>query len=94
MPVSLQVKLLRALQERVVIKVGDSKPERCDIRVVAATRRNLEERIRSNEFRVRERCGGSGGCAVTTARVGGGWRTRLQWTGEDRPRRGRWHLPA
>jgi transcriptional regulator with GAF, ATPase, and Fis domain len=51
MPVSLQVKLLRALQERVVVKVGDSKPERCDIRVVAATHRNLEERIRSNEFR-------------------------------------------
>jgi transcriptional regulator with GAF, ATPase, and Fis domain len=51
MPVSLQVKLLRALQERIVIKVGDSKPERCDIRVVAATHRNLEERIRSNEFR-------------------------------------------
>ncbi|HEY6882374.1 MAG TPA: sigma-54-dependent Fis family transcriptional regulator, partial [Polyangiales bacterium] len=51
MPVSLQVKLLRALQERVVTKVGDGKPERCDIRVVAATHRNLEERIRSNEFR-------------------------------------------
>ncbi|HTU62897.1 MAG TPA: sigma 54-interacting transcriptional regulator, partial [Polyangiales bacterium] len=51
MPVSLQVKLLRALQERIVIKVGDSKPERCDIRVVAATHRNLEERIRTGEFR-------------------------------------------
>ena len=51
MPVALQVKLLRALQERVVVKVGDSKPERCDIRVVAATHRNLEERIRSGEFR-------------------------------------------
>jgi transcriptional regulator with GAF, ATPase, and Fis domain len=51
MPVTLQVKLLRALQERVVIKVGDSKPERCDIRVVAATHRNLEERIRTGEFR-------------------------------------------
>jgi transcriptional regulator with GAF, ATPase, and Fis domain len=51
MPVSLQVKLLRALQERVVTKVGDSKPERCDIRVVAATHRNLDERIKSGEFR-------------------------------------------
>jgi transcriptional regulator with GAF, ATPase, and Fis domain len=51
MPVSLQVKLLRALQERVVTKVGDSKAERCDIRVVAATHRNLEERIKSGEFR-------------------------------------------
>jgi transcriptional regulator with GAF, ATPase, and Fis domain len=51
MPISLQVKLLRALQERVVVKVGDSKPERCDIRVVAATHRNLDERIKSGEFR-------------------------------------------
>jgi transcriptional regulator with GAF, ATPase, and Fis domain len=51
MPVSLQVKLLRALQERVVTKVGDSKSERCDIRVVAATHRDLEERIRTGEFR-------------------------------------------
>jgi transcriptional regulator with GAF, ATPase, and Fis domain len=51
MSVGLQVKLLRALQERTVTKVGDTKPERCDIRVVAATHRNLEERIRSGEFR-------------------------------------------
>jgi transcriptional regulator with GAF, ATPase, and Fis domain len=51
MPISLQVKLLRALQERIVVKVGDSKPERCDIRVVAATHRNLDERIKSGEFR-------------------------------------------
>jgi transcriptional regulator with GAF, ATPase, and Fis domain len=51
MPPSLQVKLLRALQERVVVKVGDAKSERVDIRVVAATHRDLEERIRTNEFR-------------------------------------------
>ena len=48
---TLQVKLLRALQERVVFKVGDSKPERCDIRVVAATNRDLDERIKTGEFR-------------------------------------------
>jgi transcriptional regulator with GAF, ATPase, and Fis domain len=47
----LQVKLLRALQERVVYRVGDSKPERCDIRVVAATNRNLEEMIVTGDFR-------------------------------------------
>jgi transcriptional regulator with GAF, ATPase, and Fis domain len=51
MPVALQVKLLRALQEREVVKVGDGKPERVDIRVVAATHRNLEERIAAGEFR-------------------------------------------
>ncbi len=51
LPLNLQVKLLRALQERVVFKVGDSKPEKVDIRVVAATNRNLEEEIRNNNFR-------------------------------------------
>ncbi len=48
---SLQVKLLRALQERVVTKVGDSKPERVDIRVIAATHRDLEEEIHKGGFR-------------------------------------------
>src|SRR5690606_7163679 len=47
----LQVKLLRALQERVVYRVGDSKPEKCDIRVIAATNRNLEEMVSVGEFR-------------------------------------------
>lgn len=47
----LQVKLLRAIQERVVYRVGDSRPEKCDIRIVAATNRELEEMIRSGEFR-------------------------------------------
>jgi len=51
LPLNLQVKLLRALQERVVFKVGDSKPEKVDIRIVAATNRNLEEEIRNNNFR-------------------------------------------
>jgi transcriptional regulator with GAF, ATPase, and Fis domain len=51
LPLSLQVKLLRALQERVVTKVGDSKPERVDIRVIAATNRDLEEEIKKGNFR-------------------------------------------
>ncbi len=51
LPLSLQVKLLRALQERVVTKVGDSKPEKVDIRVLAATNRELEEEIRKGTFR-------------------------------------------
>ncbi len=51
LPLNLQVKLLRALQERIVFRVGDSKPEKVDIRIVAATNRNLEEEIRSGNFR-------------------------------------------
>ncbi len=51
LPLNLQVKLLRALQERVVIRVGDSRPEKVDIRVVAATNRNLEDEIREGRFR-------------------------------------------
>jgi transcriptional regulator with GAF, ATPase, and Fis domain len=51
LPLNLQVKLLRALQERVVFRVGDSKPEKVDIRVVAATNRVLEDEIRAGRFR-------------------------------------------
>ncbi len=47
----LQVKLLRALQERMVFRVGDSRPEKLDIRIVAATNRNLEEMITTGAFR-------------------------------------------
>jgi transcriptional regulator with GAF, ATPase, and Fis domain len=47
----LQVKLLRALQEKVVCRVGDSRPEKCDIRIVAATNRSLDEMIKTGEFR-------------------------------------------
>jgi transcriptional regulator with GAF, ATPase, and Fis domain len=51
LPLNLQVKLLRALQERIVVRVGDSKPEKVDIRVVAATNRVLEDEIRTGRFR-------------------------------------------
>ena len=51
MPISLQVKILRALQEKVVTKVGDTKPETVDIRVVAATNRDLEAEIVAGNFR-------------------------------------------
>jgi len=51
MPPALQVKLLRALQDRAVVKVGDSRPEPVDIRVVAATNKVLEEEVRRGAFR-------------------------------------------
>jgi transcriptional regulator with GAF, ATPase, and Fis domain len=51
MPLHLQVKILRALQERQVTKVGDAKSEAVDIRVVAATHRNLEQMVKEGTFR-------------------------------------------
>ncbi|HEX4419714.1 MAG TPA: sigma 54-interacting transcriptional regulator [Kofleriaceae bacterium] len=51
MPIELQVKILRALQERVVYKVGDTRPETCDIRILAATNRDLEKEIAQGRFR-------------------------------------------
>jgi len=51
LPLALQVKLLRALQEKTVIKVGDTKPERVDIRIVAATNRDLEAEMLAGNFR-------------------------------------------
>src|SRR5690606_35333019 len=45
LPPPLQVKLLRALQERSVTRVGDSRTEKLDIRVLSATNRNLEDMI-------------------------------------------------
>jgi transcriptional regulator with GAF, ATPase, and Fis domain len=51
MPPLLQTKLLRALQERAVTKVGDTRAEPVDLRVVAATNRVLEEEIKRGAFR-------------------------------------------
>lgn len=51
MPLSMQVKLLRVLQERTFERVGSNKTIQCDVRIVAATHRNLEEEIRNNRFR-------------------------------------------
>ena len=51
MPIELQVKILRALQERVVYRVGDTRPETCDIRILAATNRDLEKEIAAGRFR-------------------------------------------
>jgi transcriptional regulator with GAF, ATPase, and Fis domain len=51
MPPALQVKILRALQERAVTRVGDSRPEPVDLRVVAATNKVLEQEIERGTFR-------------------------------------------
>ncbi|MBC7792139.1 MAG: sigma 54-interacting transcriptional regulator [Clostridia bacterium] len=51
MPVALQVKLLRALQDKTVTKVGEVKPDLVDIRIVAATNKVLDDEIRKGTFR-------------------------------------------
>lgn len=51
MPLHLQVKLLRTLQDHKVTKVGDNKSESVNIRVVAATNRDLLSMVKTNEFR-------------------------------------------
>ena len=51
MPLALQVKLLRALEEKMVRPVGASDEAAVDVRVISATNRRLEERITAGEFR-------------------------------------------
>jgi len=51
MPLPLQAKLLRALQEREVERVGDSKPMKLDIRVIAATNADLRKLVKDGTFR-------------------------------------------
>ena len=51
MDVRLQAKLLRAIQERVIDRVGGGKPVRVDIRIIATSNRNLTDAVREGKFR-------------------------------------------
>ncbi|MCC6538180.1 MAG: sigma-54-dependent Fis family transcriptional regulator, partial [Bryobacterales bacterium] len=51
MPVELQVKLLRMVQEREIEKVGGTEPQKVDVRIITATHRNLESMVEDGAFR-------------------------------------------
>ena len=51
MPLPMQVKLLRVLQERRFERVGSNRTQRCDVRVIAATHQDLERRVEAGDFR-------------------------------------------
>ena len=51
MPLAVQVKLLRVLQEREVVRLGENHVRRVNVRVVAATHRDLKEMVQRGEFR-------------------------------------------
>lgn len=51
MPMTLQAKLLRALQEKEIIRLGSAKPVKIDVRFIAATNANIQEKIANQEFR-------------------------------------------
>ena len=51
MPMALQAKLLRVLQEREVVRVGGTKPTKIDVRIVSATNADILEQIEDKDFR-------------------------------------------
>ncbi len=51
MPLNMQAKILRVLQEKEIERIGGNSPKKVDVRVIAATNRDLEEMVRLDKFR-------------------------------------------
>lgn len=51
MPLNTQAKLLRAIQDKIITRVGSTNPVNVDVRIIAATNRNLQEMVQHKEFR-------------------------------------------
>ena len=81
MSMPLQAKLLRALQEREVERVGESKPMKLDIRIVAATNTDLRQLVKEGTFRedlfyrLNVIPGAAAAAARTAARTSRCWRS-------------------
>ena len=51
LPLTMQTKLLRVLQDQEILRVGSTKVQKVDVRIIAATNRDLEEEVREGRFR-------------------------------------------
>ncbi len=51
LPLNMQVKILRVIQEREIERIGSVKSQKVDVRIIAATNKNLEEMVEKKEFR-------------------------------------------
>lgn len=52
MPFNLQAKILRATEEKVITRVGDTEPIKTDFRIISATNHDIEKRVEENKFRL------------------------------------------
>ncbi len=52
MPLNLQAKILRATEEKVITRVGDTNPIRTDFRIISATNKDIEKRVEKKKFRL------------------------------------------
>jgi two-component system response regulator FlrC len=99
MPLPLQAKLLRALQEREVVPIGATSPEKIDVRVIACANRDLQTEVAEGRFRadlyyrlsvfplstkaLAERPGDIAALAAAMVLRHGAGRTRLPWVTQD-----------
>ena len=51
MPLTIQAKILRVLEEKEIVRLGESTPRKVDVRIISATNKNLKEEMKNNQFR-------------------------------------------